>query len=299
MSLVVTLGDALIDVTQSAIMGTSESLLKADIAAEWYEILGNIFTVAICVGLFLFSPVAGTIALIANTLISASVGTDIIGTISENLYDAGMDIIGVSAVQTSSFIEQNLPETLYLPSYSLTPEEIFKGNILLFNVDFFGQPKEIMPHTVDVTDDNGNVTGQEIDYYYYIDDEGKEVKTSRQDIGAQLSGTISKWYVSIRNIALVCMMIVLLYIGIRMLISTLASDKAKYRQMLQDWLVGVVILFLMHYIMAFSVTLVQQLTKIVSTSVDSNRFAVMIPNDSNNKLRDFIKEARNARFYCR
>ena len=87
------------------------------------------------------------------------------------------------------------------------------------------------------------------------------------------------------------MMIVLLYIAIRMLLSTLASDKAKYKQMIQDWLVGMLILFSAHYIMAFSVTIVQQLTKIVSTSVDSNLYQVVIPNDTNNKLIDFIKEA--------
>ena len=47
----------------------------------------------------------------------------------------------------------------------------------MFNVDFFGEPKEILEHTTDVTDGNGNVTGQEVDYYYYIDEDGNEVKT--------------------------------------------------------------------------------------------------------------------------
>lgn len=291
LSLVVTLADAAMEISQSSIMGTDESLLEADLSSAWYDVLGFIFKAAIVVGLFVFAPWATTIALIANTIISASVGVDILGTIGDRLYDTGMEAIGVSSVQTSSFIEANLPETLYLPAYSLTPEEIFKGNILMFNVDFFGEPKTITPHTVDITDENGNVTGQEVDYYYYTDDNGNEVKTSKQDMGAQLSGTISRWYVSIRNIALVCMMIVLLYIGIRMLLSTLSTDKAKYRQMLQDWLVGLLLLFLMHYIMAFSVTLVQKLTDIVSTSVDSNRYMVIIPNDSNNKLRDFIKDS--------
>ena len=291
LSLVVTLGDAAMEVAQSSIMGTDESLLEADLSAPWYDILGTIFTGAIVVGLFLFAPVATTVAVIANALIGAAVGVDIIGTIGEKLYDTTMATIGVHSVQTASYVEENLPETLYLPSYSLTPEEIFKGNILMFNADFFGEPKTITPHMVDITDSDGNVTGQQADYYYYTDDNGNQVKTSKQDMGAQLSGVISQWYVSIRNIALVAMMIVLLYIGIRMMLSTLSSDKAKYRQMLQDWLVGLIILFLMHYIMAFSVTLVQKLTDIVSTSIDSNRFMVYIPNDKDNKLRDFIKEA--------
>lgn len=291
LSLVVTLGDAVMEVMQSSIMGTDESLLEADLAAGWYDLLGLIVKAVVLIGCFIAFPAATTIAVIANFIAANTIGVDLIGTIGSKLYDGLADTVGISAVQTASFVEENLPETLYLPAYTLTPEEIFKGNVLMFNVDFFGEPKEILEHTTDVTDDSGNVTGQEIDYYYYYDDEGNEVKTSKQDIGAQLSGTISKWYVSIRNIALVCMMIVLLYIAIRMLLSTLASDKAKYKQMIQDWLVGMLILFSAHYIMAFSVTIVQQLVKIVSTSVDSNTYTVVIPNDSNDKLIDFIKEA--------
>ena len=290
LSLVVTIADAAMEIAQSSIMGTDESLLEADLSSAWYEVLGTIFKVAIVVGLFIIAPVATTIAVIANTLISAAVGVDLIGSIGDKLYDTGMEAIGISSVRTASFVEANLPETLYLPAYSLTPEEIFKGNVLMFNVDFFGTPKQIQEHTSTTKDKDGNDV-QQVDYYYYVDDEGNEVKTSKQDIGQQLGTAISSWYVSIRNIALVCMMIVLLYIGIRMLLSTLASDKAKYKQMLQDWLVGLLLLFLMHYIMAFSVTIVQKLTDIVSASVDSNAYTVIIPNDSNNKLRDFVKDA--------
>ena len=134
-----------------------------------------------------------------------------------------------------------IPETIYLPAYTLSPEQIFRGNILLFNVDFFGvgRPTEIKEATKD-----GNIA-----YYYYEDKNGQNLdtngdgtydttgyKTSKQDIAVDLGETISKWYVSIRNIALVVMMIVLLYIGIRMLLSTLASDKAKYRQMIQNFI---------------------------------------------------------------
>ena len=234
LSLVVTLGDAVMEVMQSSIMGTDESLLEADLAAGWYDLLGLIVKAVVLIGCFIAFPAATTIAVIANFIAANTIGVDLIGTIGSKLYDGLADTVGISAVQTASFVEENLPETLYLPAYTLTPEEIFKGNVLMFNVDFFGEPKEILEHTTDVTDDSGNVTGQEVDYYYYYDDEGNEVKTSKQDIGAQLSGTISKWYVSIRNIALVCMMIVLLYIAIRMLLSTLASDKAKYKQMIQD-----------------------------------------------------------------
>lgn len=200
----------------------------------------------------------------------------------------------------TSYSDLVIPETIYLPAYTLSPEQIFRGNILLFNVDFFGvgRPTEIKEATKD-----GNIA-----YYYYEDKNGQNLdtngdgtydttgyKTSKQDIAVDLGETISKWYVSIRNIALVVMMIVLLYIGIRMLLSTLASDKAKYRQMIQDWLVGVMLLFLMHYIMAFAVTIVENLTDIVGSSMEDQSYYSVIPisQDSGKaqKFKDGIEEA--------
>ena len=192
----------------------------------------------------------------------------------------------------------------------------------MFNVDFFGEPKTIKEATADQLDGDGNVVKDEngnpqkvVKYYYYEDEEygedldtdgdgqvdTKGVRTSKQDLGAQLSSTISKWYVALRNIALVAMMIVLLYIGIRMLLSTISSDKAKYRQMLQDWLIGITLLFFMHYIMAFSVTIVQKITDIVSSSVDKQSYYALIPisNDATkaDKMKDFIDEAGLQEYY--
>ena len=65
------------------------------------------------------------------------------------------------------------------------------------------------------------------------------------------------------------MMSVLLYIGIRMMLSTVASDKAKYKQMLIDWLVGMCLLFFMHYIMAFSVTITKKITEVVKSKYET------------------------------
>ena len=86
-----------------------------------------------------------------------------------------------------------------------------------------------------------------------------------------------------------------------MLLSTISSDKAKYRQMLQDWLIGITLLFFMHYIMAFSVTIVQKITDIVSSSVDKQSYYALIPisNDATkaDKMKDFIDEAGLQEYY--
>lgn len=72
------------------------------------------------------------------------------------------------------------------------------------------------------------------------------------------------------------------------MLSTVASDKAKYLQMLKDWFIGLCLLFLMHYIMAFSVMIVEKITDVVKTSVDENGYAVVIEADD--EIKDAMKE---------
>lgn len=130
-----------------------------------------------------------------------------------------------------------------------------------------------------------------IKYYYYIDD-GKEVITSKgNSTAAELQDVVSKWYNALRNIAVVIMMSILLYIGIRMMISSLATDKVKYKQMLVDWLVGMCLLFFMHYIMAFSVTITKQIIKIVNTTYDTGNYAVTIELDDDGKIAEAVTKA--------
>ena len=60
--------------------------------------------------------------------------------------------------------------------------------------------------------------------------------------------TIAVWYFSIRNIAIVANCFILIYIGIRMAISTVGEKKAKYKKMLINWFISVIIVYFMHYI---------------------------------------------------
>ena len=78
---------------------------------------------------------------------------------------------------------------------------------------------------------------------------------------AQLRNTIGTWYKALRRIALVGLLSVLVYIGIRILIGSPSPEKqSKYKQMLTDWLVAMCLLFTLHYLMAFIVTMVQEIS---------------------------------------
>ncbi len=80
----------------------------------------------------------------------------------------------------------------------------------------------------------------------------EELEREIDSTAKQLRPVISKWYYAIRNIVLVVMMIILLYVGIRIIISSVSSEKAKYKTMLLDWVVAICLVFAMHYIMAFA-----------------------------------------------
>lgn len=61
--------------------------------------------------------------------------------------------------------------------------------------------------------------------------------------------SVAKWYYGIRTIAIVASLCVLIYISIRMAISSAADEKGQYKTMLKDWLVSFALIFVLHYIM--------------------------------------------------
>ena len=81
---------------------------------------------------------------------------------------------------------------------------------------------------------------------------------------------------ALRNFAIVGLLCVLVYVGIRMVISSTASDKAKYKQMLMDWLVALCLLFVLHYIMAFTITLTETFSDAISGGKIYNPIPVRI-----------------------
>lgn len=65
--------------------------------------------------------------------------------------------------------------------------------------------------------------------------------------------SIAQWYTIMKLIACIILLIILIYVGIRMAISTIADDKAKYKKMLADWAVSLVLIFILQYIIIFTI----------------------------------------------
>lgn len=66
----------------------------------------------------------------------------------------------------------------------------------------------------------------------------------------EIKNSITTTYYICRILALLIGLLVLIYIGIRMAISTVASEQARYKKMLNSWIESIVILFVMPYIMS-------------------------------------------------
>lgn len=62
---------------------------------------------------------------------------------------------------------------------------------------------------------------------------------------------VSGWYYAMRLIASGILLVILVYVGIRMALSTVADEKAKYKKMLVDWVCSLVLIFVLQYISVF------------------------------------------------
>ena len=118
-----------------------------------------------------------------------------------------------------------------IPIVKYSPEKIFAGKIPALDVNFLNPKK--------------------------WDTDAENEKSITQ----ALHSTIAGWYNALRNLAIVALLSVLLYMAIRMIISSTASDKAKYKKMILDWLIALCLLFFLHYIMSFALTLTETLTE--------------------------------------
>ena len=133
-------------------------------------------------------------------------------------------------------------DTIALPVISLDPFEIFQSKEGLFSVNFFTKEAK-----------QSELTQEKSDF-------------------VTLNQNISDWYATLRLIAIVGMMSVLVYMGIRILLSSTAESAAKYKKMMWDWVVATFLIFTMQYIMVFANFLVDSLVDTISSiDIDSTQ----------------------------
>ena len=105
-----------------------------------------------------------------------------------------------------------------------------------------------------------------------------------------LQPIVSSWYYTLRNLALVGLLSILVYIGIRIVLSSTANEKAKYKSMIMDWVVAICLIFFLHYIMVFIIEVNTQLTQLFVNNITEN-IPVDLPDDTT--IKDESGEEHN------
>ena len=245
----VALSDGVIDITQKVLFGVDgDAIVEVDREGSWIS-----KAIGVIAGI---AVLAGCIAL---AVITAPV-TGVAATIAVGI---GTAILSVGKVIktyfiTSVLVSSMLGSTFQLPFIVISPETIIQNKIGMFNVNFFSANKNIS------TEDNSI------------------------NIADELHITIAKWYYAIRNIVIILFMILLLYTGIRILITSISEEKAKYKKMLVDWFISFCLVFVIHYIMIFSMNIVDGFTKLISTI--NNDESVEYYEIVDDKVYDYVKE---------
>lgn len=175
--------------------------------------------------------------------------------LSTILFASTGNFVGIALTTTGQENTETLfPKKMDLPLFAIDVEDIVSNRVPLLDVNF------INPKTYDKTDENGELV---------------------ESSASKLQPIVANWYMALRNLAIVGLLSVLVYVGIRILISSTANDKAKYKQMFIDWLVGLCLLFFLHYIMSFALTITESITDAISAS--NKQPAIEIGDISNYK----------------
>ena len=204
------------------------------------SITKKLIIILICLILFTFACPKNTKAItgeeITNTMLTAT------AKLFFSIFDGAMTKLN------NVFMGYNSDDVIYL-----SPENIIKGKFILMEANIF--------KNVDTTkyfDTDGN-HGAGTDY-------ARRIIKGKKD----LRNTILGWYYNIRNLSIVAMLSILVYVAIRMILSSVSSDKAKYKMMLKDWLVAICLIFVMHYIMTGVLGISEMITQAISGGSSTN-----------------------------
>lgn len=116
---------------------------------------------------------------------------------------------------------------------------------------FFISPDDILFNHIPLTD---------INFFDFSSNNGA-ISSIRKNVAI--------WYSALRNLAIAILLVVLVYIGIRMTISTVAEQEAKYKRMLIDWAVSFALVFLLHYIILAGIYISDSLVELMDVGRES------------------------------
>ena len=107
----------------------------------------------------------------------------------------------------------------------------------------YGQEEEIETDYVPEDKDDAAITENNTNALW--------LRENNNDMFQEVRKNVAQWYYIFRYLCIAIMLVILIGIGIKLAISSVAEQKAIYKRMLLDWVVCFILLFLVHYFMIF------------------------------------------------
>lgn len=195
-------------------------------------------------------------------------------------------------------------------SNNVTVEAIVYNQVPIFNVNLFEKMER--PQCVTGTGNayvKCDTCAEDIDGYckmddckcdaclqYMIDNGYKE-----ENAITIIKDSVSSWYYMIRLMAAAAMLLIFIALGIKLAITSSITEKALYKKMLVDWLVGLIIIFAIHYIMiwiiSFNETIIDIVKDIETGVVEVTKKELRMDEKTDKELEISIYEAVRTRAY--
>lgn len=133
--------------------------------------------------------------------------------------------------------EQEEEEKLYKPTATdkwerINIEDIIYNHIPILDVNFFSFDE---------------AAGEELQ-------EGSIIYTIRENV--------AKWYIIIRRVSIIILLLILIYLGIQTAINTAAGKRGKYKSMLVAWVTSFLVIFCIHYFMMIVIDINQYFVQV-------------------------------------
>ncbi len=123
---------------------------------------------------------------------------------------------------------------------------------------------------------SNNIPAFDINFFSPDVQSTEEENADIESTAVILQPIIQKWYVALRNVAIVALLSILVYIGIKIMLSSTANEKAKYKNKIINWVVALCILFSLHYIMSATLYIIDLICNSISANVLDGEYDQLI-----------------------
>lgn len=106
-----------------------------------------------------------------------------------------------------------------------------------------------------------------------------------------LNNVITKWYAIFQKISLMGYMMILVYMGIRILLGATADQKASYQRLFVDWVIGIAILLLFPYAMKYMIEINVAIVRTVDANKDFDSGISATIVNTEDAFNDFSKNS--------